>query len=59
MTNNLITSNSTIFTMNSNETFIRNDKENKENITLLWFNSNLGLHEDLDEIKIQLQLIND
>jgi tetratricopeptide (TPR) repeat protein len=59
MTNNLTTSNSTIFTMNSNETFIRNDKENKENITLLWFDSNIELHEDVDEIKIRLQFIND
>jgi tetratricopeptide (TPR) repeat protein len=59
MTNNLTSSNSTTFPVNNNQTFIRNDKENKENITLLWFDSNNRLHEDLDEIKIQLQLIND
>ncbi|CAF0999831.1 unnamed protein product [Rotaria sordida] len=36
-----------------------NDNENKENITLIWFDPNIGSHEDIEKIKQQLRLIND
>ncbi|CAF4350716.1 unnamed protein product, partial [Rotaria sp. Silwood2] len=40
--------------------FVRtHDDENKENITLIWFDPNIELHEDIEKTKEQLRLIND
>ncbi|CAF1525541.1 unnamed protein product, partial [Rotaria sordida] len=36
-----------------------NDDENKESITLIWFDPNIGSHEDTEKTKEQLRFIND
>ena len=41
------------------QSVLTRDDENKESTTLIWFDPNIGSHEDTEQTKQQLRLIND
>ncbi|CAF2658808.1 unnamed protein product [Rotaria sp. Silwood2] len=50
---------SSVLSIKEKQSASRNDGENKESITLIWFDPNIGLQEDIERTKQQLRLIND
>ncbi|CAF2810913.1 unnamed protein product [Rotaria sp. Silwood2] len=50
---------STVVSIEKQQTVPRNDDENKESTTLIWFDPKIGSREDTERTKQQLRLIND
>ncbi|CAF3992892.1 unnamed protein product [Rotaria sp. Silwood1] len=53
-----VNNNNTTNNVSSNQLLNTINNENKENITLIWYDSNIGLHENIEQTT-QLRLIND